>query len=34
MAMVRVSAKANGACRKGSKHKKGRKGCWRPSKRK
>jgi hypothetical protein len=33
MAMVRVKAKASGLCKRGSRHMKGRKGCWRPGKR-
>jgi hypothetical protein len=28
MAMVRIKMKANGQCRRGSRHVKGRKGCW------
>jgi len=31
--LVKVKAKVNGKCRKGSKTRKGRKGCWRKSKR-
>lgn len=30
--LVRVKMKATGACRKGSRHVKGRGGCWRKSK--
>jgi len=30
--MVKVKAKVGGQCRKGSRHRKGRKGCWRASK--
>jgi len=29
---IKVKAKVNGQCRKGSRHMKGRKGCWRASK--
>lgn len=28
MAMVRIKMRANGTCRKGSRHVKGRNGCW------
>jgi hypothetical protein len=31
MAMVKVKAKANGHCKRGSRHRSGKKGCWRPS---
>lgn len=31
--LVKVKARVNGTCKKGSKHRKGRKGCWRGSKR-
>lgn len=33
MAMVKVSARVNGRCKRGSRHMKGRKGCWRKGKR-
>ena len=33
MAMVKVKAKVNGHCRVGTRHMKGRKGCWRKGKR-
>ncbi len=32
MALVRVKARVNGRCNRGSRHVKGRSGCWRPSK--
>lgn len=32
MALIKVAAKVNGGCKRGSRHVKGRKGCWRPSK--
>jgi|EndMetStandDraft_8_1072994.scaffolds.fasta_scaffold508837_2 hypothetical protein len=31
--MVKVKAKVSGHCKIGSRHMKGRKGCWRKSKR-
>jgi hypothetical protein len=30
--LVKTKAKAGGKCKRGSRHVKGRKGCWRPSK--
>lgn len=33
MAMVRVKATAKGLCKRGSRHMKGRKGCYRKGKR-
>jgi hypothetical protein len=33
MAMVKVKARANGLCKRGSRRVKGRKGCWRKGKR-
>lgn len=31
MAMVRVKAHRSGHCKRGSRHRSGKKGCWRPS---
>ena len=31
MALVKTKSKANGRCYKGSRHRSGKKGCWRPS---
>jgi hypothetical protein len=33
MAMVRVKSLKNGRCRRGSRHRSGKKGCWRNGKR-
>lgn len=33
MALVKVKAKASGGCKRGSRHVKGRKGCFRKGKR-
>lgn len=32
MAMVKIKARLNGRCKRGSRHMKGRKGCWHPGK--
>jgi hypothetical protein len=32
MALIKVKARIKGGCRRGSRHVKGRKGCWRASK--
>jgi hypothetical protein len=33
MAYVKVTARANKTCKRGTRHLKGRKGCWRKNKR-